>query len=250
MSDIEAFLGAEREGDQWRFHIGRELHGAFGGAFGGVLAACTLLVARSAVGGREPTALDCRFVRGLPAGTASAVPTVVHAGRSHAVVSVELLDGERLVTRATVSLVDPEVLHPLDRQAESVPGGWTPFDEAPPWPEVAPIVSALGARTVGPSATAVRVPWDGDGHSPEAACLAADMSMGPSVAEGVAGESISHPNPDLSLRFCGEVTTDHVVGHGRLRRAHGGVAAVAIEVWSGPSLAAVGAATSLLLPSG
>jgi len=38
------FLGASpNEDGSWRFEIPRELHGAFGGAFGGVLAAAGLV---------------------------------------------------------------------------------------------------------------------------------------------------------------------------------------------------------------
>src|SRR5438876_8562029 len=113
---LEEFLGAEAiEPGAYRFALGRELHGAFGGAFGGVIAACTLITARSAAPGRRPCGLDVRFLRGLPAGVADVRATVIHAGRSLAVVGVDIHgpDGRHAV-RATVSLVAPSVLHPFD----------------------------------------------------------------------------------------------------------------------------------------
>jgi hypothetical protein len=61
------------------------------------------------------------------------------------------------------------------------------------------------------------------------------------------GERVATPNPDLSLRFCGDVTTDHVVGLARTERAAGGVATIRISVWSGEELVAVGVSSSLLL---
>src|SRR5687768_13472659 len=109
-------LGAERlDAGSFRFAVGRELHGAFGGAFGGVIASCTLIAARDVAPGRVPVGLDVRFLRGLPAGAVTAEASVVHAGRSMTVVGVDLHgpDGRHGV-RATVSLVDTAPLHPLD----------------------------------------------------------------------------------------------------------------------------------------
>lgn len=254
--EIERFLGAERitDGD-WRFSIGRELHGAFGGAFGGVLAACVLVVSRDVAPGRVPAAIDCRFLRALPAGSAHARGTLLHSGRSLSCVSVDLLDErDRLATGATVSLVDRDALSAASRPGPHPPAAWTPFDDARPWPAVAPIVETFGARSVGSGdwgiASALRVPWDDADASAEAACLAGDLCVGPPVAVTLSGEPVSHPNPDLSLRFCGEVTTPVVVGVGRTERAGGGVAAVDITVWSGTELVAVGSSISLLLATG
>src|SRR5712692_10106569 len=87
--DIKTFLHSERISDnEWIFRIGEELHGAFGGAFGGMLAACSVLVSREVVPARTPVALDCRFLRGLPAGVARTRTTVLHSGRSLSCVSV------------------------------------------------------------------------------------------------------------------------------------------------------------------
>lgn len=250
------FLGADRVSDgEWRFAVGRELHGAFGGAFGGVLAACALVVSRDLAPGRVPSAIDCRFLRGLPAGGARAQGTLLHAGRSLSCVSVDIVrDDDELATRATVSLTDREALSRAHRPGPTPPAEWTPFDEARPWPAVAPIVATFGARSVGSGdwgiASALRVPWEGSNASAEAACLAGDLCVGPPVAVSMSSEPVSHPNPDLSLRFCGEVTTDVVVGVGRTERAEGGVAAVGISVWSGAELVAIGSSISLLLETG
>ena len=47
MTSAAEFLGARpAEDGSWRFELGRELHGAFGGAFGGVVAATTVMAAR------------------------------------------------------------------------------------------------------------------------------------------------------------------------------------------------------------
>lgn len=253
MPGVEEFLEAAPAGEgALRFHVPAELHGAFGGAFGGVVAACTLLAARSVAPGRVPNALDCRFVRGLRAGQAVARASVLHAGRSLSTVSVDLHDGDdRLCTRATVSLVDAGALKPVIRSAAS-PGGWTPHAEAAAWGPVAPIVTTIDSRIVGSDdrgiATALQLPWDpAADRSAESACMAADMAVGPPLGS-LASEGVSTPNPDLSLRFCGEVTTRELVGVGRLERAAGGIAALAVEVWSQGALVCIGTSTALLLP--
>src|SRR5918996_3893007 len=154
VSTATTFLGGEPATDgAWRFSMGRELYGAFGGVFGGAVAAASLLTARSTAPDRQPVALDCRFVRSLPAGEARAVPSIVHEGRTLSCVSVDVLDERgRVATRATVSLVDPAVLEPLDHPGASVsaPGGET---DGTPWrqpPGVeAPIIDTLDPRLVG-----------------------------------------------------------------------------------------------------
>lgn len=112
-------------------------------------------------------------------------------------------------------------------------------------------MATLAARSVGAGdwgiASAVQTPWDHDGASAETACLPGDLCVGPPVAMSMSGEDVTHPNPDLSMRFCGEVTTDVVVGVGRTVRADGGVASVSIEVYSANDLVAIGISTSLLL---
>lgn len=253
------FLGGEQGADgSWTFTIGRELHGAFGGAFGGALAACTVLAARALVGNRLPSALDVRFLRGLGAGSARLTPTVIHEGRSLSCIGVDVIDGRgKLTTRSTVSFVDPAILQPLDN--EGFAGSWKPSrdDGGVPWQQPpgveVPIVSSLRPRAVGLDdhgiATALAIPWDEDvvGASAEAACLAADICVGPPVAQACTSGWIPHPNPDLSLRFLGSVRGDEVVGIGRLERMERGLAGVRIEVRSDGQLVAIGVSDSMLL---
>ena len=255
-----AFLGGHQETrGRWSFTIGRELHGAFGGAFGGVVAAASLVAARSLAPDRRPSALDCRFLRGLGAGQVTAEAAVVHEGRTLMCVTVDVSDERgRRSTHSTVSLVEPAALLRHARQPTEAPA-FVPYEEAAPWrnpPGVdAPIIETLGPRSVGQVdgglATAIAVPWDEDGHDAAAACLAADLCVGPPVALALPDEWVPHPNPDLSLRFCGAVRTDaEVVGVGRLERLDDGLAAVSVAVWSGSQLAAVGVSSSLLLSTG
>src|SRR5205085_4461197 len=117
----------------WRFALGRELHGAFGGAFGGVVAAAAVMAARPLAETRVPTALDIRFLRSLPAGTATATPVLLHGGRTLSCVSIDLCqDDGRLAARATVSLVDPEALSPLTKHGSARP--LPSYDEGRQWP--------------------------------------------------------------------------------------------------------------------
>ena len=252
-------LGAKAIGPgSFCFAVGRELHGAFGGAFGGVIAACTLVAARDVAPGRVPVGLDVRFLRGLPAGEVMAEATVVHAGRSMTVVGVDLHgpDGRHGV-RATVSLAETSALHPLDVDSTSVNPVTARYDDAPHWPTMTgrevPILSTLAPRILGRVgtgiATALRVPWTPDSTTAaEACCFVADMCVGPPVAAACVDEWVPHPNTDLSLRFAGDVeVAAEVVGIGTTERITGGVAAVRVEVRSADALVAVGVATSVLL---
>ena len=252
------FLGARPDGDRsWLVAIGRDRHGAFGGAFGGLLSACCVLAARSAAPQREPVSLDSRFLRAVPAGEARFVPTVIHAGRTLVCVSVDAFDkGGRLAFRGAVSLVSPGSLQHRDHQGESASfPAPPPWAGGRPWPRIggdgAPIVDTLEPRAVARDergeATALRVPWDEPGHGAEAACLAADMCVGPPVAGAFPGDPTPAPNPDLSLRFAGAATGAEVVGYGRLERMAGGVAVVRVEVWSAAELVAIGVSCSLLV---
>ena len=252
------FLQGEPTGDgSWRFTVGDERHGAFGGAFGGLLAACTVHVARQVAGGRRPAALDARFLRSLPAGEARLVPTVIHQGRSLTCVQVDVLDGRhRLATRSTVHLVAPAGLRPVDHPGERGDAPVVaPWEAGAAWRNPAgmevPIVRTLAPRVVGRGelgiATALRVPWDEPDASAEAACLAADMCVGPPVAGAFPGAPTPAPNPDLSLRFAGREAGPEVVGWGRLARIDAGLATVQVVVRSGAHPVAIGVSCSLVL---
>lgn len=255
MTTIESFLGMERHEDVLAFALGRELHGAFGGAFGGVLAAAVVLAARTAVPDRVVAGVDCRFLRSVPAGRTRATVTPVHSGRTVTCIWVDLHDErERLATSGTVSFVEAGALRPLDQASE--PSASPP--DGRPWrtpPGVtAPIVELLSPRvaTLAPGvvATEVRVPWEDPAseHTAEAACVAADMCVGPPVAAACEGSWSPHPNPDVSLRFTPTTfTAPTVTGVARLSSMTAGLAAVGIEVHHGGASFAVGAASSVVL---
>lgn len=254
----EYLLGTAHDDGSWTFAVGRERHGAFGGAFGGVVSAVAVVAARSAAPGRVPAALDVHYLRGLPAGDARVVPTVVRAGRTLSVVAVDVYDGDgKLATRATATLVAPEALEPLDHPGSAGPVPTSsPWEDGTPWrnpPGVeVPLIATFQPRAVGRSdahgvATALRVPWDEPGAAAEAACLAADVCVGPPVAGAGGDRWIPHPNPDLSLRFASRHVGAEVVGWGRLERIEAGVATVRVEVRSDGNLLAAGVSTSLLL---
>jgi acyl-coenzyme A thioesterase PaaI-like protein len=253
------FLGGQHLGDgDWRFDLGRELHGAFGGAFGGVLAAVSVLTGQERAEGRMPSGLDCRFLRGLPAGPARVRTELVAEGRTLTCVSVDITGSDdRLATRATVSYINAEALEPLDSSGSPIrtEPEVAAHADGKPWKEPEgveiPILATFDPRGVGRGdlgiATSITVPWDDPSATAASACLAADICVGPPVDLALTDGWIPHPNPDLALRFAAPGNAPTMTGHGRLENITGGLATVRVEVWGGGSLAAVGAASSLLL---
>ncbi|MDG2110997.1 MAG: hypothetical protein P8N02_00090, partial [Actinomycetota bacterium] len=59
--------------------------------------------------------------------------------------------------------------------------------------------------------------------------------------------SVPHPNPDLSLRVEGPVTTSDLVAVATCRRVARGVATVESEVWDADQLVASAISTSLFM---
>jgi hypothetical protein len=257
MPTLSEFLGAERGDDgAWRYEIPQELYGAFGGAFGGLVAAAALHAARSVTPGRRPVSLDCRFLRQLPAGTTTVTPSVVRAGRTLTAVDVDVTGSDgRLSSTASIGFADQEAL--ADRTLERSGGTAVPrYDDADPWsgpvPADVPMIRTLEPRLarMGPAiASILRAPWSEPGTTPELACLAGDLCVGPPVASALADDWTPHPNPDVSLRFTTGEAGDEVAGLGILVRMAAGIATTAIEVRSGSELLAVGVSCSLLLAS-
>jgi acyl-coenzyme A thioesterase PaaI-like protein len=253
------FLQGAPNGDgTWSFTIGRERHGAFGGAFGGLLTACCVHTARAVADGRAAASVDARFVRALPAGRVRFVPTVIHDGRTLTTLTVDVYDDrDRIATRATVGLVALDQMPAVDHAGEAGPPPQSAlWDDGQPWATLpggeVPIVATFQPRAVGRGdhgiATALPVPWDGDPDaSAEAACLAADICVGPPVAGAFPGRPTPAPNPDLSLRFTGRPVDREVVGWGRLERIDHGLATTRVEVRSGDELVATGVSCSLLV---
>jgi acyl-coenzyme A thioesterase PaaI-like protein len=262
MTSALEFLGGDQlDIGRWRFDVGRELHGAFGGAFGGVVSAISVMAGRDRADGRRPMAADCRFVRGLPAGPAKVTTAVVSAGRSLTNVAVEIhgADG-RLACAASVSYVDGDAIRG-DITREGMPARQLPAlkarDEVTSWAEPPglqiPMLSTFEPRGLGRGAfgvaTSLVVPWDvGVDVAAETACLAADLCVGPPVDLAFEGEWIPHPNPDVSVRFIDPRPSKESIGIGRLEYIESGIASVSIEVWADDRLAAIGSCSSLLMP--
>lgn len=254
------FLGGEPATDgEWRFALGSQLNGAFGGANGGVVAATCLATARACAPGRAPAALDVRFLRGLAAGATRAVPTVLHEGRTLSTVSVDLFDErDKHCTRATVSFVDPQALVPIDDPGPTSDGAaWTLHGAGKPWPKPAsgirvPLIDTFDPRQVGRDdrgiATSVRVLWDEPGTCAEAACIAADISVGPPVGAATRGKPVPIPNPDLSLRFNANAELPKtLVATARLESIQQGLALTRMQVRAGSALVATGISCTTLL---
>lgn len=262
MKVLEFLRGTPAADGAWTFDLGRELHGAFGGANGGVVGATCVAAARLVAPGRAPAGLDVRFIRGLTEGAAKVVPAVLHEGRTLSVVSVDIFDTRgKLCTRATVSMANLKALEPFEHAGfGGAPEGWSTYDAGKPWAKPAsgvevPLIDTFGPRLTGTGArgyaTEVKVLWDEPGTCAEAACIAADISVGPPVGSAMGGKPIPIPNPDLTLRFCSEPPLPKtMVSACRLEHISRGIASTRIEVRTpGPSgqLVAIGVSTTTLL---
>lgn len=259
MKLLEFLQGKPTKDGNWSFNIGRELHGAFGGANGGVVGATCIAAARSVARDRIPTSLDVRFIRGLTEGAATVVPTLLHAGRTLSIISVDIFDSHnKLCTRATVSLANPEALEPLDHtDASAIPKGLTSYEAGKPWNKPTsgvevPLIDTFGPRLVGNDesgfSTEIKVLWQEPGTCAEAACIAADISVGPPVGAFVRGKQIPIPNPDLTLRFCANPELGAtVISTCRLEGIERGIASTRMTVHADGSLLAVGVSTTTLL---
>lgn len=264
------FLGAERTATgTFAFSMGTHLHGAFGGVFGGGIAAATLVAARSVTDDRRPISLHCTFVRTLSTASQTATAEVLNEGRTVTTVGVELLDGERrTAARAVVTFAADDALHPLDAAGPVAVPELSPFEEGweLPLPKgvEARVMRTLPLRITGTPAGgfahAIRVPWEAPVDVAEGATVTADYCAGLPVgaAVGPEGTRIPVPNPDLSLRFVGDAWGDLLVGVGRLARIDRGAAGTLVEVWTGPddtwkpdddrvSLLAVGLSSAVML---
>lgn len=253
------FLGA----DGLTFDLGDRLRGAFGGVFGGGIAAACLLAARSEADGRRPVSHHCTFLRTLPPGAYGATVEVVSSGRTATTVNVRLGDA----AFATATFAEPAALHDFAAAPLKSPelSRWEEGWELPlPAGVDAPLMETLPLRITGMPrggfAHAVRAPWDEPADHAEGATMLADYCAGLPVgaAIGPEGTTIPVPNPDLSLRFTGEAWGEVLVGVGRLARIDRGAAATLVEVWCGPddswhagdervSLLAVGLSSAVML---
>jgi acyl-coenzyme A thioesterase PaaI-like protein len=248
-------IGAE---GTWSFELETPFNGAFGGTNGGVLSALSVFVARSMTG-RRPSSIDSRYLRGFRPGTARVVPRLLNSGRTLSVVSIDIFDADdKLCTHSAVTLAERSALaetlhHPA---GATLPENLKPTGEGKVWRSPAgqpiPLIDTFQPTAVGGAGdetlTATKVVWREPGTAAEAACIAADISVGPPVARAVRGAA-STPNPDLSLRFCAEPEVgDHLVASCRLEGIDAGLASTRINVWSGATLLAIGVSTTTCIP--
>lgn len=250
------------------FSLGGQLLGAFGGVFGGGIAAATLWAARTAAPDRRPLSLHCTFLRTLAPGTQSATVQTVSEGRTATTVAVTLLDQDgEPGALATVTLVAPGTLHEFDAAPMECPeldafdDGWElPLPRGVEVPLMATLPLRITGMPRGGFAHAIRAPWPDPVDVAESAAMMADYCAGLSVgaAMGPEGTKIPVPNPDISLRFTGDTWGELFVGVGRLARIDRGAASTLLEVWTGPdrkwaagdpavSLVAVGLSSAAML---
>jgi len=260
MNFAERLRGSRLDDGTWRFDLTEELNGGFGGTNGGTLAAVCVHVARSINPARSPASADVRFIRGFRPGAARVVPTTLNEGRTLTTVSVDILtEDNKLATRGTISLVAPEALAEIDKTgAQMPPDDLTVYDEAPEWRQPKgqgiPLIETFSPRMMGRNeagiATGTRLIWDDPNATAEAACIAADISVGPPVAAALKGKPLAMPNPDISLRFTGaDCGGDHLVSVCGLEGVIGGLATTSLSVWSADRLIAVGVSSTTCLKS-
>jgi len=261
MDFCERLRGSQQQNGEWQFDLAEELNGGFGGTNGGTLAAVCVFVARSTAVPRIPISIDARFIRGFRPGLAQVIPTVLNAGRTLTTVSVDIVTTQgKLATRGTVSLVAPEALADVDKTpTRMVPEGLTSFAESRVWRQPKgfggiPLIDTFSPRLMGVNdegiATGSKIIWDDPDATAEAACIAADISVGPPVAGALKGLPLAMPNPDISLRFTGAVaSTDHLISCARLEGVNAGLATTSLAVWSDAELIGVGISTTTCLQS-
>ncbi|MBV1876747.1 MAG: thioesterase family protein [Pseudomonadales bacterium] len=256
MNFLETFSGKQIESGLWSFDLEEQFNGAFGGTNGGVLAAVTVHVARHESGGRRPTAVDARFIRGFAPGPARVEVTALNVGRTLAVYNVDIISSAgKLCTRAGVTLAAAEQL------ASEVSGDIKQqvpdfsASKAKAWPHPAgfkvPLIDSFkpaachdGLKSI----TQITLPWEEQNTAAEAACVVSDISVGPPVGRMVRGRA-SIPNPDLTLRFSPAASTiNKVEACCELIDLTLGQATTRIDTWCGDELLAVGVSTTTCIP--
>ncbi|MCZ6710216.1 MAG: thioesterase family protein [Gammaproteobacteria bacterium] len=259
MSFVETFCGVGNSNEEaWTFEIDQRFNGAFGGTNGGVLSAISVHVARQQ-SGRRAASIDSRYIRGFRPGTARVVSRLVNKGRTLTVMDVDIVDAQdRLCTHSVVTLVEPSALAVgIQHRGPVMPPDIAIWEDGKPWrapsaPMVIPLIETFEPTALGGgdsmTITGTRVVWRESGTSAEAACIAADISVGPPVARAVRSAAAT-PNPDLSLRFCGSSDpAEFLAACCTLRTIDGGLASTSIDVWNGADLIAVGVSTTTCLP--
>ncbi|MCZ6640918.1 MAG: thioesterase family protein [Gammaproteobacteria bacterium] len=265
---LDTFAGRKRSDSLWSFELEEHFNGAFGGTNGGVLSALSVYVARVETE-RRPASIDSRYIRGFRPGTARVEVTTIRKGRTLSVLGIDIFDGnDRLCTHSVITLVEQSGLaENIQHLNQVLPAAHlATWKDGKLWRQptgqIIPLIDTFEPRSLGgnnlrsnnlrskknETATATKVVWQEPGTSAEAACIAADISVGPPVARAVQGGA-STPNPDLSLRFCG--TNDpgeHLIALCELRSIVSGLASTSISVWNRAELLAVGVSSTTCLP--
>lgn len=251
MNFADCFGGSRLATGHWTFDLKENINGAFGGTTGGVLAALGVYVARDLALERAVASVDVRFIRSFRPGVATAVGTVINEGRTLSTVQVDISNEEgKLCTRALVSLVNTQTLGEIDHPGIEMPVGLLEADQGKPWgkpkpPMQIPLLDTFEpcfrGKTSSGTAVGVKTLWDGNQHSAEAACIAADLSVGPPVMSALNGQRLATPNPDISLRFCDQSKLPRsLAACCRLESLVAGLATTRIEVWADDALLAIG----------
>jgi len=254
MKFLDCFPGQKQSQGLWSFDLEKKYNGAFGGINGGVLSAISVHVARLESDHRQPIGLDSRYLRGFRPGQARVEYSVLNAGRTLSTVNVDIINNDnKLCTRSVVMLVNPEALAPLDSPGHiGTIDAPKAYEDCRTWPQPAgysvPLIDTFQPRILAKDQhgllTATQVIWDQPGTCAEAACIAADISVGPPVGSVVAGKA-STPNPDLSLRFCQDTELpEQMLASCRLESMINGLASTRIEVRAKQSIVAIGVSTT------
>jgi len=255
----ERLHGVLRNEGVWQYQLEPEFNGAFGGTNGGVLTALCLNAAHNLCPDRKPISIDARFIRSFRPGIATVVPELLSNGRKLTTASIDLFNSqEQLCVRATASFADMSTLADIDRhEAETAAAHEQNLpDEGKLWRAPAaqpiPLITPFQPRYMGKStlgtSTSVEIIWSESACLPEAACIAADISVGPPVAAITRGEQIAIPNPDLSLRFTGvQANPKRLVATCRLDSLNAGIATTSLRVLAGDCIIATGVSMTTCL---
>lgn len=255
---LKTFGGQKHSEERWSFELDQRYNGAFGGTNGGVLSAISIHAARLTTQ-RRPASIDSRYIRGFRPGMARVVTTTINQGRTLSIIAIDIFDtDDRLCTHSVATLVEQSA---LAAEVQMVSGvlpetDLTSWEDGKLWRQPPgvniPLIDTFEPRSLGgknqQTTTATKLLWREDHTEAEAACIAADISVGPPVARAVKGAA-STPNPDLSLRFCGTSEPEgYLIASCELLAIVNGLASTSVSVWNRRELLAVGVSSTTCLP--
>jgi len=165
---------------------------------------------------------------------------------------------DRLCSYSSVTLVEPTALATDIVRGEFIPpDALADIEQGKPWRQPPagdgiPLIDTFEPtsllRTDDTTTIASKVIWQEPGTFAEASCIAADLSVGPPVAGAIKGAAAT-PNPDLSLRFCGETALgERLTSSCTLQNIDRGLATTRIRVWHQSTLLAIGISSTTCIP--